>query len=160
MRLDFFTIAAQPHPQGVEELNAHLSQARVLSVDRQFVSDGSNSFWSICVISQASGPKAASPKSSKRSSIDYREILSVGDFAVYARLRELRRQTADQEGVPIYAVFTNEQLAAMAQQRITSLTALRHIDGVGEARVAKYGKAFLELIQATPPATGPDGDEV
>ena len=56
--------------------------------------------------------------------------------------------------MPAYAVFTNEQLAEMVQRRVTSAAALREIAGIGEARVEKYGPAFLDLIeQAALPAS-------
>lgn len=34
----------------------------------------------------------------------------------------------------------------MVQRRVSSTTALRQIAGVGEARVEKYGSAFLDLL--------------
>jgi superfamily II DNA helicase RecQ len=34
----------------------------------------------------------------------------------------------------------------MVEQRVKSASALRKIDGVGEARVNKYGDAFLKLL--------------
>ena len=40
---------------------------------------------------------------------------------------------ADREGAPVYAVFTNEQLAEIARARAGSAAALKAIDGVGEA---------------------------
>ena len=65
---------------------------------------------------------------------------------------------ADKEGLPAYTFFTNEQLAAMVQQRVKSLNALAEIPGVGAARVTKYGAAFLEVLKASlsaPLATDP-----
>ncbi|MBP9803395.1 MAG: HRDC domain-containing protein [Candidatus Accumulibacter sp.] len=49
---------------------------------------------------------------------------------------------AEQEGVPMYALFTNEQLAEMVTRRTTTIAALGEIDGVGKARIEKYGKYF------------------
>ena len=45
-----------------------------------------------------------------------------------------------------YAVFTNEQLAAIAQQRPQSRTALQTIDGIGAAKSEKYGAEFLAVV--------------
>jgi superfamily II DNA helicase RecQ len=78
--------------------------------------------------------------------VDFKEVLSEAEFAVFARLRALRKQLAEAEGVPAYALFTNEQLAEMVQQRVSTATGLRQIAGVGEARVEKYGPAFLDLL--------------
>ena len=66
---------------------------------------------------------------------------------MFSRLRALRKERADAEGVPAYALFTNDQLAEMVQRRVTSAAALREISGVGEARVEKYGEAFLHIVK-------------
>ena len=91
---------------GLKELNAFLSTNRILGVERQFVSDGPRSYWSFCVsfseIAQGMGAKA---KSSSQPRLDYREILSEEDFTVYSKLRTLRKELAEKEGVPPYAVF-------------------------------------------------------
>jgi superfamily II DNA helicase RecQ len=65
---------------------------------------------------------------------------------LFAKLRSVRKRLADGEGVPAYAIFTNEQLAAMIRAGVRSRAELAAIDGVGEARVAKYGAAFLEVL--------------
>jgi len=54
---------------------------------------------------------------------------------------------AQAEGVPLYAVFTNEQLAAIVQQRVESLAALGEIEGIGPARLERYGAGVLERLQ-------------
>jgi superfamily II DNA helicase RecQ len=80
--------------------------------------------------------------------VDYREVLSAAEFQVYAHLRALRKTLADRDGVPAYALFTNDQLAAMVRQRVDSAAALGRIDGVGPARVEKYGATFLDALRA------------
>lgn len=40
--------------------------------------------------------------------IDYKDVLSERDFALYAQLRNLRKFLSEQEGVPTYALFTND----------------------------------------------------
>ncbi len=120
---------------------------RVYNIIRQFVADGPNSFWTLCIVSDAGASRSAKP-SSRKSSVDYCEVLSAEDFALYARLRELRKELAERDGVPTYAVFTNEQPAAIVQRRAASLTKLREIDGIGEARVEKYGSEVLHLVKA------------
>jgi superfamily II DNA helicase RecQ len=71
---------------------------------------------------------------------------------VFAKLRSLRKALAEKDGVPAYALFTNEQLASMVQRRVKSLKGLEQVPGVGAARVKKYGAQFLEIL-----ATQPDG---
>ena len=72
--------------------------------------------------------------------------MSPTDFAVFARLRDLRKEIAQAEAVPVYTIFTNEQLAQMVQTRTTTKAALEKIAGVGDARIDKYGARLLELL--------------
>ena len=44
-------------------------------------------------------------------------------------------------------VFMNEHLAAMVEKRITTKKGLMEIEGVGEARVEKYGDAVLAILK-------------
>jgi superfamily II DNA helicase RecQ len=136
------------------ELNQFLASNRVLLLERQFVADGPRSAWAICVSYLDRGGRPASDREPTKR-VDYREVLSAADFAVFAKLRSLRKALADQDGLPAYALFTNEQLATMVRQRTTTLKALEEIPGVGPARVQKHGVAFLEVLKASlaPPST-------
>lgn len=67
------------------------------------------------------------------------------------RLRDLRQIIAKEESVPVYTIFTNEQLAAMVTSNAHSLNELGKIDGIGEARLAKYGSRFLDSMQVAKP---------
>jgi superfamily II DNA helicase RecQ len=141
-------IPIQTAEESAQALNQFVAANRVLAVDRQFIADGANSAWAICVSFDDAGSEATlRPAVGKRGKVDFRDVLSAEEFAVFARLRALRKERADAEGVPAYALFTNEQLAGMVQRRTLSITALHEIPGVGEARVAKYGQAFLQILQ-------------
>ena len=86
----------------------------------------------------------ANPRFSK---VDYREILTAPQFAVYSRLRDRRKVFATQEGVPVYSLFSNQQLAAIVQNNVTTIGELRKIKGVGESRVDKYGEVLLAVMR-------------
>jgi superfamily II DNA helicase RecQ len=49
--------------------------------------------------------------------------------------------------MPAYAVFTNEQLAEIAKARCATLADLGKIEGIGPARVEKYGEAVLTNLR-------------
>ena len=120
--------------------------------------DGPNSTWAVCVSFDRYG--AQRPPAGKRARVDYRDVLDEPEFAVFARLRALRKELAEGEGVPPYALFTNEQLAEMVQRRVVSVAALKEIAGIGEARVEKYGEAFLAVLkEAALPAAAASADE-
>jgi superfamily II DNA helicase RecQ len=84
--------------------------------------------------------KAGKPK------IDYKEVLSPDDFAIYSKLREWRKKASEAEAVPVYAVFTNEQLAKIVEKKVQTKAALLEIEGVGESRVNKYADEILGII--------------
>jgi superfamily II DNA helicase RecQ len=67
-------------------------------------------------------------------------------------LRQLRKTIAEQQGVPVYAVFTNEQLAGMVKKPPQNIKDILAINGVGEARVKQFGEAFLEACLELSPA--------
>ena len=53
---------------------------------------------------------------------------------------------SEQQGVPVYGIFTNQQLAEMATMSAPSLSAISQIDGIGEKRRDQYGQQFLDVI--------------
>ncbi|RDH84314.1 MAG: hypothetical protein DIZ78_12265 [endosymbiont of Escarpia spicata] len=160
MRIKCFSIPAFDSDAAEGELNRFLAAHRILGIDRQFVQDGINSSWCLCVSYQEMADRPASVK--QRGKVDYKELLSERDFTVYSRLRDLRKRLAAQQGVPVYALFTNEQMAAMVQRRVSTLTQLQEIDGVGNGRVDKYGQSFLDLLAQAqdelPELTGGKGE--
>jgi len=147
MEYKFFHIPALWPADGEAALNAFLARHAIQTVDRQFISAGSQSAWSLCV---AYEPRLSSDgvkqTKARKGSIDYREVLSANDFDVFSELRRLRKQRAEEQAVPPYAVFSNEQLAAMVTGRVRTPSELRSIDGIGQARCEHYGEAFLKLL--------------
>jgi len=147
MAFYFFTIPVSNSKQSESELNQFVSQNKILTTDKQFVADGSNSFWSICITTIQSEEVFNSKKiKSKRSAIDYKDVLSVEDFTVFAELRKLRKEISDSQGIPAYAVFTNEQLAKMVTENITSKAEMLKVNGVGQSRIEKYAESFLAIV--------------
>lgn len=153
MKMQFFTIPVADPEEATAALNTFLAAHRVAHVERHFIPEGANSAWSICVsyMEGEGRPPAEKRQQAAQRKIDYREVLSEPQFAVFARLRTLRKTLADQEGVPPYALFTNEQLAEMVRGPVQSLEALARLNGVGQARIEKYGAAFVDLLKEALP---------
>ena len=148
MAFKFFTIPLPDSSQAEVELNGFLRSHKVLSVDRRLVEQGTVSYWSFCVdyLELSSSGSADGRPVGQRGKVDYKEVLNQEDFAVFARLREVRKEIAQAEGVPVYTVFTNEQLAQMVQARVRDRAGLEKIAGVGDARLEKYGARMLEVL--------------
>jgi superfamily II DNA helicase RecQ len=149
MALRFFVVSVRQGAQAEGEVNAFLSSHRVLAIDRRFVDLGENSFWAVCIDFIPAGSGEGVSAFGKKGRIDYREALPPEEFAVFAKLRELRKQIAQAESVPVYTVFTNDQLAEMVRRRVGAKSDLEKVAGVGEARIAKYAEQFLAVLRAS-----------
>ena len=68
------------------------------------------------------------------------------DSGLFARLVDLRRELAVSAKVPPYVVFKDVTLREMAEKLPVDLAAFSHISGVGQAKLEKYGAAFLAVI--------------
>ncbi len=150
MQLKLFVAPVQDFAGTEAEMNAFLRSRRVLSVRKEFVADGSDSFWAFCV-EHLDQDLAGVSSGVRPPRVDYREVLEPQEFEVFSRLRDWRKKTAEQEGVPVYSVMTNEQLAQAVQRKVSTRAGLKEIEGVGEARIKKYGEAVLEALTTTPP---------
>ncbi|MED5448524.1 MAG: DNA helicase RecQ [Planctomycetota bacterium] len=68
------------------------------------------------------------------------------DRELFERLRELRRELADEKSVPAYVVFGDASLRDMARQRPGTPAEFLEIHGVGQKKAADYGEVFLAAI--------------
>ncbi|MEC0280000.1 DNA helicase RecQ [Bacillus halotolerans] len=68
--------------------------------------------------------------------------------ALFERLRTLRKQIAAEQGVPPFVVFSDQTLKDMSGKQPVNDEELLSVKGVGEQKRAKYGRLFLEEIQA------------
>jgi ATP-dependent DNA helicase RecQ len=67
---------------------------------------------------------------------------------LFEALRERRRAIAAEAGVPPYVVFHDSTLRGIVAARPRSLGELAQVQGVGQAKLARYGEAMLEALQA------------
>jgi superfamily II DNA helicase RecQ len=148
MPLRFFVIPALHHDIASQELNAFLATHQVLSIERHLINQGLQSYWSVCVdfMTNGSSKGGAAGANLSRGRIDYKTILTGEEFEVFSRLRELRKGIAVEEALPVYAVFTNEQLAQAVQRRCRSVGDLKQVEGIGDAKVDKYAGRLLAIL--------------
>jgi ATP-dependent DNA helicase RecQ len=72
--------------------------------------------------------------------------LSEADAAVFEQLRAWRGAAAKEQGVPAYVIFHDATLRQIAAQSPSTLTELSTVNGVGDAKLAKYGQQVLDLM--------------
>ena len=142
MKYKIFTYPVPP-PEEPEHLNGFLSSTRVVSVQSHIVVKKEIPYLIFIVeyLDSNAVKNQAAPK------IDYREKMSEEDFIIFSQLRDLRKSLAEKEGVPVYTIFTNAQLAQIVETRIVNKQGLFSIQGVGESKVEKYGTAFIDLCR-------------
>ncbi len=70
------------------------------------------------------------------------------DDVLFEALRTWRAERAKGLGQPAYCVFTDATLAAIAEQKPASVSALVTIPGIGQAKLDKFGEDVLALVGA------------
>ncbi|RTZ03400.1 DNA helicase RecQ [Flavobacterium sp. RSP49] len=92
----------------------------------------------------------------QKINIDKQEIKQSKSVAnsLFETLRKLRYEISKEESVPAYVIFSDATLRQMEIERPMSETELLAIDGVGKAKLEKYGDAFIKVIQDFQKAKG------
>jgi ATP-dependent DNA helicase RecQ len=65
---------------------------------------------------------------------------------LFAALRAWRTATAKEQGVPPYVIFHDATLRQIATSVPTSLVALADVNGVGQAKLDRYGQQVLDIL--------------
>lgn len=72
---------------------------------------------------------------------------AVSDDPLWLLLKEKRMALAKEQGVPPYVIFHDSTLLEMVNRKPQSLTDMAKISGVGQAKLERYGDAFLEVLE-------------
>ncbi|MCI2282125.1 DNA helicase RecQ [Colwellia sp. MSW7] len=89
----------------------------------------------------------ASPRLQKASYWQNNKQDKSYDRALFMKLRELRKRIADSEDIAPFIVFNDATLSELAQiQPINSMQMLA-VSGIGDVKLARYGKAFMDVIK-------------
>lgn len=73
--------------------------------------------------------------------------LEIEDEALMEDLKTLRKSLAEEQGVPPYFIFHDATLIEMVQYRPHNLEDFLQISGVGQAKLSRYGPAFLLALK-------------
>jgi ATP-dependent DNA helicase RecQ len=74
------------------------------------------------------------------------ELVNI-DRQLFAKLKHLRKQIAEEENVPAFVIFSDATLADMTDKMPSDKTEFIGVTGVGQAKLERYGKAFITLIE-------------
>ena len=70
------------------------------------------------------------------------------DQALYEDLRDARQQMAKKRRVPAYVIFHDKTLIELAKVRPQSFEEMLEINGIGDAKLKKFGQTLLDVILA------------
>lgn len=152
MQIKIFNI---PIPGGEalnDEMNVFLRSKRIISVEDRIVQSGHGAYWSFSikyiddvVLSDRDKPK-----------VDYRKVLDEETFQRFSALRVIRKKVAEEDAVPAYIVFSDEELAELAKLHPLTEAGMKSIKGIGEKKVEKYGHFFLQKQETDEKSRKPD----
>ena len=73
----------------------------------------------------------------------YKHILDDATFEKFSKLREIRKKVAADEGIPAFAVFTDEELAGLARLDKITQKGMVSVKGIGDKKVERFAKHFI-----------------
>ena len=91
-------------------------------------------------------PQGRKSETRQRKKAADEEPLDDAAQELFDSLRALRREKAEERGVPAYVIFGDRALMEMARARPTTLAEFRKIKGVGERKAADHGPDFIRHI--------------
>src|SRR3972149_8245705 len=145
--LRIFTLKYEERSESFNDSNMtnFLSDKELLRWESNFFERKNEYFWTVLVEYRPSiytqGESLLKKETNKDES--YKEILTDNDWPLFNILREWRTEQSKKEGVPPYIICNNMQLARIVVKRPSSLNALQEIEGIGKAKIEKYGKDLL-----------------
>ncbi|MGE7666903.1 DNA helicase RecQ [Ureibacillus composti] len=69
------------------------------------------------------------------------------DDPLFEKLRGLRREIAEREGVPPFVVFSDKTLRDMCEKQPIDEVGFLEVSGVGQNKLEKYGELFISSIR-------------
>ncbi len=99
-------------------------------------------------LKKTSRTRGAGGKAGKaKGGADARAALAgANENPLWAALKARRLELAREQGVPPYVIFHDSTLLEILSRRPQNLAALAGISGVGQAKLARYGEAFLKVL--------------
>ncbi len=90
--------------------------------------------------------QATSPRSKKRAAQAVAIDMSGGDGDLLKALKTLRQTLAKAQRQPAYVIFPDRTLLELAARRPATTNEMLEIHGIGEAKLQRYGRAFLDVV--------------
>ncbi len=128
-----------------EELNAFLRGNKILQVEQELISSSEGTYWTFCVKYIAGAGRLTGGKRKDRK--DYKQILSEEAFSRFSKYRAIRKQIAEEDNIPAFTVFTDEEMAGLAELEELTAANMKKIKGIGDKKVEKYAERFKKALE-------------
>ena len=124
-------------------MNEFLDSVEVKLTSTNFVTTGTNDYWSAVVFYDL---KTKTEKSKEDKSTF--EDLSENEKEIFSALKHWRNDLAKDLGWSAFRICHNAHLLAIAEAKPQSIVELIQVKGFGEVRTEKYGEAILAVLNA------------
>ncbi len=85
-------------------------------------------------------------KQAKKSAKREQKLTSIPNDELWQTLKNKRMELAREQGVPPYIIFHDSTLIEIHEKKPRTLPEFAGISGVGQSKLVRYGKAFIEVI--------------
>ena len=159
MRARVLTLRFDPVLEGFDDgpLREFLKNREAVAVREHFFVRDHVPYLAVLVTYGIDPPTPQAADGARAWESGWRSQVSAADLPLFNALREWRAERASREGIAPYLICTNKQLAAIVSARPQSLTRLGAIDGIGKAKLEKYGQDLLAMLAR--PRNGQDSPE-
>ncbi|MDE8674131.1 MULTISPECIES: DNA helicase RecQ [Priestia] len=114
-------------------------------ISEQFILVGQGSFPTLSVAAKGKGVLLGTEKVMRKEQMEVKQI--VQDDELFAHLRSVRKQLADEAGVPPFVIFSDDTLHDMCTKLPVTLEQFATVKGVGEQKQERYGERFTTEIK-------------
>ena len=141
MQIKLYTLPVFGSERIEEEMNRFLRGHRILQVERHFCPD-SGGYWAILIEYVDGDPIAEAPPANRRERKDFTEGLTEEEKMRFERYKAIRKELANQNSMPAYLIFTNEELALLAKMPELREDNTRQVKGIAPQRLRDYVRYF------------------
>ena len=146
MKLKVFTVRMNPATGLFDErdLAAFQIGKEVIEVSEHFLIHEKTPTLLLVVKYRELAEGAPTPPEALRK--DWRAELDPQGRRIYDEMRLWRGRKAKQDGMPPYLILNNRELANLAVKGPKTISQLREIDGIGEAKAKRWGEEILSVL--------------
>ncbi len=151
MQIKIFNLRFSDRIDGFDDepVRDFLADKEIISLKEYFFIRKGVPFLTVIATYKAGDETKMPAKVQGRESDDFepRKILDDSQMKIYNSLVEWRNETAKKGGHPPFIMFSNQQVADIVMKDPKTENDLSSIKGVGNVKIAKYGKKVLEIVR-------------